>query len=146
MDRKDIIFHCKIEVKSHVVKKNRRPIFKNKATGRVFLGKSPQLVTAENNLISKLRSAWFNSESLKTPIAYPVNVKMIFWFNDKEFFTKKGNVSKHIPDLSNLYQLVEDSMQKASILENDHWIAGHDGSRRCPTLDHSYLEIEITSI
>lgn len=147
MDRQNIIFHCKINVENHVVKKNNRPIYKNKATGKVFLGKSTRLVSAENNLIMELRRAWFNSPDFpKTPIEYPINVKMIFWFNDKEFFTKKGKISKHIPDLSNLYQLVEDCMQKASIIENDHWISGHDGSRRKPTLDHSYLEITISPI
>ena len=130
-----------------MVKKNNRPIYKNKATNKVFLGKSNKLVEAENHMISSLRQAWFNwPEFPKNPIAYPVNVKMVFFFNEQEFFTKKGNVSKHIPDLSNLYQLVEDCLQKASILENDHWIAGHDGSRRSPTLDQSYLEIEISSL
>lgn len=148
MDWKNtLIFKCKVYVKHHTVKKNNRPIFRNKATNKVFLGKSTKLKEAENNLIAELRRAWFNSPDLpKTPIAYPVNVKMIFFFNEQEFFTKKGKVSKHIPDLSNLYQLVEDCLEKASILENDFYISGHDGSRRSPTLDQSYLEIEITPI
>ena len=35
-----------------------------------------------------------------------------------------------MPDLSNLYQLPEDCLQQAGIIENDNLIESHDLSRR----------------
>jgi hypothetical protein len=140
-----LIFRCIIPVEEHVVKKNGRNIYVNRKTGQLFPGKSSRLVKAENHLIKELRDAWWrHGPEDKTPINYSINVMMLFYFNEKEFYTKKGIMSKHIADISNLYQLPEDTMQKAKIIENDHYIAGHDGSRRLPTLDQSYLEIIIT--
>lgn len=140
-----VIFRAIIPVEEHVVKKNGRNIFVNKKTGQMFPGKSSRLVKAENNLVMHLRDAWWrHGPEDKTALNFPINVMMLFYFNENEFYTKKGIMSKHIADLSNLYQLVEDCLQKAKVIENDHYIAGHDGSRRLPTLDQNYLEIIIT--
>jgi hypothetical protein len=149
-----MIFRCIIQVSEHIVKKNGRNIFRNRATGQLFPGKSARLVKAENLLVKEFRDQWWkwnNSDinATTTPINYPVNIMMLFYFRKNHFFTKKGNMNKKIPDLSNLYQLPEDCLQKAGVIENDFYICGHDGSRRLPTqseLDPSYLELIITSM
>jgi Holliday junction resolvase RusA-like endonuclease len=140
-----MIFRCVVPVEAHVVKKNGRSIFKNKATGQMFPGKSAKLVKAENHLVKEFREAWWkHGPEDRKPIDYPINVMFLFYFNEAEFYTKKQIMSKHIADLSNLYQLPEDCLQKAKIIDNDFYISGHDGSRRLPTLDQNYLEIIIT--
>jgi Holliday junction resolvase RusA-like endonuclease len=140
-----MIFRCVVPVENHVVKKNGRSIFMNKATGRMFPGKSNKLVQAENHLVKEFREAWWrHGPEDRKPIDYPINIMFLFYFNEKEFYTKKGLMSKHIADLSNLYQLPEDCLQKAKIIDNDHYISGHDGSRRLSTLDQNYLEIIIS--
>lgn len=149
-----MIFRCIIQVEDHVVKKNGRNIFVNKRTGQLFPGKSSRLVKAENNLVKEFRDQWWqwkntDPDRVATPINYPINVMMLFYFNKAHYYTKKGNINKKLPDLSNLYQLPEDCLQKAGVIENDHYICGHDGSRRLPTqseLDPSYLELIITSM
>jgi Endodeoxyribonuclease RusA. len=143
----NVMMRALIQVSEHVVKKNGRNIFINKKTGQMFPGKSTRLVKAENHMVKELRNAWWMTfHADKSPINYPVNVMMRFHFNENDFFTKKKERSKRIPDLSNLYQLVEDALQKAGVLENDYWIESHDGSKRLPTLDQNYLEIVITRV
>ena len=53
------------------------------------------------------------------PIAEPVQVTFIFYIR------KKGKY-----DLSNLYQGIEDALEKSQILEDDSLIESHDGSRK----------------
>jgi Holliday junction resolvase RusA-like endonuclease len=53
-------------------------------------------------------------------IDFPVNVEMKFFFKDHQ----------HEPDLSNLYQGVEDILQKCGVLVNDKFIYSHDGSAK----------------
>jgi Holliday junction resolvase RusA-like endonuclease len=140
-----ILFQCSIEVENHAVKKNHRPFFKNKSTGRMFLGKDQRLVNAENQLIRKLREAWFGRQAFHggpSRISEPVAVEFLFYFPKDVYFTKKGVKSKLLADLSNLYQLPEDCLQKAGILENDRDICSHDGSRRLVG-DRFKLEITI---
>jgi len=137
-----IVFRCVLPVDSHVVKKNNRNIFFNKKTGRMFPGKSSRLKSAEDYFKEQFEKEWEG----KPPIDFPVNAMMVFYFNELDFYTKKGTVSKKIPDLSNLYQLPEDCLQKAGVLDNDHYICGHDGSRRYPTKDSSYIEIILSRV
>jgi len=51
--------------------------------------------------------------------------------------------TKRLPDLSNLYQLGEDALEKSGILENDRLISGHDGSRRFHDKENPRTEIEL---
>jgi len=71
------------------------------------------------------------------PVTGPIRARFLFigpW--------KPGNE----PDLSNLYQLPEDVMQKAGIIEDDQQIESHDGSRRvglclrCPHRDRYVIK------
>jgi len=59
------------------------------------------------------------------PISCPVVMKCLLfgpWEPDSE----------SVPDLSNLYQAVEDILEDTGVLKNDRLICGHDGSRRIP--------------
>jgi len=56
-------------------------------------------------------------------IMQPVHVKMLFYGA-----WKRSN--ENLPDLSNLYQMPEDLLEQAGVIENDNQIESHDGSRR----------------
>lgn len=104
-----MIFQAKILVEKHVIKKNNRPIFRR--MGRPFIGKSKELVRAENDLISILKIS--HDHIIQGPIY------AAFEFGLKDYFTKKGERNKKQPDLSNLVQLPEDCLQDAGVIEND---------------------------
>lgn len=132
-------FYAKIPVKSHMVSKNRRPIRFNRKTGKPFLGKSGSLESAERHLQLHLMKARHDM-NLCLPIRVDCHVALHFHFAD--FYTAKGLRRKTLPDLSNLIQIVEDSLQKSGIIENDNLITSLDGSRRLPGKDN-FLEIWI---
>lgn len=137
------LFYLRIPVEHHAVKKNNRQIHFNKRTGRRFIGKSERLGCAEKELTDAfLRAKEYNVISTY-PITFPVQVTMRFFFAKEKFFTKAGTINKKLPDLSNLYQLPEDCLQKAGIIYDDHLICSHDGSRRLPHPSRNYLEIEV---
>jgi Holliday junction resolvase RusA-like endonuclease len=124
----EVLFHARIPVIKHVTKKNNRPFFKNRSSGQFFLGKSKDLRDAETSLVMHLKSRK-NELSLQT-INEPIWCIFLFYYPYEEFFTKKGSPNKKRGDLSNLYQLPEDCLQEAGIIENDDLICAHDLSRR----------------
>lgn len=132
-----ILFQAKFEVPYHAVKKNNKNIFFNKKTGRSFISSNAKVLLAENDLTKR----FYLLKSCETITSY-VHIKMIFTFENGSFFTKKGERNKRLPDLSNLYQIVEDSLQKAGVIANDHLIESHDGSRRVAG-DKTTLEVVI---
>jgi Holliday junction resolvase RusA-like endonuclease len=134
------LFYARIPVENHVVKKNNRPIWRGR------LGKSAVLRNAEEYLTTMLIREK-KLQNVNLPICQYVQAKLTFFFPKKRYYAKStGAMNRKIPDISNLYQLVEDSMQKAGILFDDHFIDNHDGSRRMPHPDRHYLEIELISI
>jgi Holliday junction resolvase RusA-like endonuclease len=141
-----IIFYCKIQISRHSSKKNeKRPMF-NKGSNRFFIGKTSKAKYVENELIHRLQI-----EKLKTridlPITCDINAKLTFYFPESVYFTKKGDRSKKLPDLSNLYELPQDCLQKVGIIQNDTQIVSHDGSRRKPLSGNNYvLEIELSHV
>lgn len=91
--------------------------------------------------IEKLKSR------IDEPIACDVRAVFKFYFPASVYFNKKGARSKTLPDLSNLYQLPEDVLQKVGIILNDTQVESHDGSRRLPIEGSEYwLEIELFSL
>ena len=134
-----------IKVAAHLSKKNNRPIFKNRHTGRAFIGKNPALAMQETKLENEFRKQWqLYCDSLKrdySPIGFPIHIKMIFFMDN--FYNKSGSVNKKMPDLSNLYELPQDSLQKAGVIEDDRLVYSHDGSRRLPWHENILL-IEIS--
>lgn len=126
-----VLFHTYIPLESHTVKKNSRPILRNRRTGARFIGKSSTLLLAENELVAEFRSAARHMKEFKT-IDQPCWAMMLFYFDHDEFFTKKGTVSRNIGDLSNLYELPQDCLKTAGIITDDSIIFSHDLSRRIP--------------
>jgi len=137
-----MLAHFVLNVDSHVTKKNNRPIHRRGwGHGKTFLGKSTKLRNAEEFFDMELtRQA--RAQGLVDPIDCPLWVIMHFYFAPEEYFTKKGEISMKLPDLSNLYQLPEDALQKAGVIKNDCLIHSHDLSRRLVG-DKTRLEIFI---
>lgn len=142
----DILFQHLVQVIRHSSKKNeKRAVLLH---GRVMNIKSSTARLAENHLINELTRIK-NTFNIKT-ITEDINLKMIFLFPQSVFFTKKGERSKKLPDLSNLYELPQDVMQTVGIIENDTQVCGHDGSGRSyntqPTDESFSLFIQITKV
>ncbi len=140
----DVLFKIKIPVPYHAIKKNNKQIAFNRRTGKSFIRSSDKALFLQNWLHQKL-----TTEKLKQridTITDYIKCEMVFYFPESVYYTKKGERSKKLPDLSNLYQLPEDCLQKAGIIENDHLIETHGDSARLPIKDTTYwLEIKITS-
>ena len=131
------IAYFKINVEKHMVKKNNRPVFR-RPNGFPFIGKSKELKIAENFMHIHLLS----QKKLLKAIDYPIHVKFLFHFPKEVYYTKKGPISKNLPDLSNLIELPQDALQDANIIDDDHYIHSLDGSRRLVS-DKFMLEILI---
>ena len=127
----EMIYHAYFPVDEHVVKKNNRNIFVNKKTGRMFPGKSKKLVSAENWLTMCFKSQ-LAKWGLSLPIQVPVKAQFVFYYPEDEFYTKQGTISRKLPDLSNLYQLPEDCLQAAGVIQNDWQIFSHTDCYRSP--------------
>lgn len=138
-DFEDMLFYCSIPLDYHASKKNNRPIFKNRSTGASFIGKSDRLKSAENSLHLHLKSE-ANRQNILKPIDCKIWAIFLFHFSNDSYFTKQGKMSKYVPDLSNLYELPQDILTKALIIEDDRLIESHDLSRRLPG-DETKLEI-----
>jgi Holliday junction resolvase RusA-like endonuclease len=139
----EVVFSCFIPVGRHSSKKNEKKPMMNRGTGRFFVGKAAKAKISEDWLMNKLQI-----ERLKQRvdlIDFDINVKFTFYFPKTVFFTKTGERSKRLPDLSNLYELPADVLQKVRIISNDTLIVSHDGSRREPIEGNQYfLRIELT--
>lgn len=136
----DILFSCNFKLRRHEVKKNRRKIMRNFRTGKSFIGKSEDLHAAEANYISEFIKAKYKYKL--EAITCDVWMIAIFEFKESDLMTKKGVRKKTSPNLSNLYQIVEDCMQTpkisasgrrthngAGIIIDDDQIRAHDLSR-----------------
>lgn len=136
----NLLFSCKIPVQSHAILKNSKQIRRTRA-GKTFLTSSTKAIKAKNDLVHTLKA--LRSRNQLQTISEPVIMKCTFVFDN--YYTKKGHISKNLPDISNLYQLPEDCLEAAGIIENDRLIDGHDGSRRKPG-NENLLIIELYSV
>lgn len=124
-----LLCYFSIPVKSHVSKKNGRPIFRNRGTGIPFLGKDANLRAAEESMIIEFKMQRI-AQGIMDPISERVWMIYHFYFRPEDYFTKKGEISLKLPDLSNLLELPSDCLQKAHIILNDTQIESFDLSRR----------------
>ena len=79
------------------------------------------------------------------PIAYPVNVKCVYYFHPN----KDGSIPKKPPDLTNLLEATDDVLVKYRIIADDNCtiIVTHDGSTVIYDPYHDECtEIEITAV
>lgn len=127
------VFTIKLLVDRHISKKSHFRIWRGR------MGKSEDLMTAEKFLTLALISRK-NEIGIKQPIKGELWVIFRFYF--KDFYTKKGTRSRFVNDLSNLYELPQDCLQAAGVIENDSDIVSHDRSRRLPGKENA-IEIEI---
>jgi Holliday junction resolvase RusA-like endonuclease len=134
------LFKCSLLLDHHAIKKNSREIHRNWKTGQPFIGKNQKLTVAENILLTKL-IYMRNKHRIFEPISEDIQVKFIFYC--KNYYTKKNERSKNLPDLENLISLPQDCLQKAEIILNDRLIQSLDGSRIKPG-EENRLDIEIT--
>ena len=138
-----VLFSALITSSRFAIKKNSKQIYRNKATGRSFIASNPKAKSLEEALVLKLTS--LRMQKRLEPITELVNCRLVFYFPESIYYTKRGEMSKILPDLSNLFEAVTDSLQKSKVLDNDRLIAGFDGSRRAISKDNNYyLAIEIT--
>lgn len=113
-----------------VTKKNAQRILVNRATGKPFVMPSEKYKQYEEDCRIFLRQSG-------DPIAYPVNVRCLFYVP-----------TRRRVDLSNLISAIDDILVKYGILEDDNRdvIAGHDGSRVFYDKKNPRTEIYITKM
>lgn len=134
-DEANIKYHAYIPLDRHLSKKNGRTI--GRVGNRLIPTKSYELVSAEKHITVNLCK--YRREG-STTITRPVWAIFLFHFARSKYFTKKREVNKKLPDLSNLYELPQDCLEAAGVIENDHLIWSHDLSRRIPA-DETAIEI-----
>lgn len=110
-----------------VVLKNGKQICMNRKTGRTFIKSNDRVVSWMEKAKFCLSQVAKNTGTEQ--IKCKVHVRMMFfgaWKSD-------GGTT---PDLSNLYQSVEDSLQASGVIADDRLIESHDGSRRIYMCDN----------
>lgn len=132
----EILFQARFEVDRHISKKNGKTpyIIWPRGGGKPYavLPTDPIVKQAEEFQMLKLRSISNRMQSFKC-IGSDVRLWGIFHFYFKNYhLVKKNKRNKKINDLSNLYELPQDALQKAGIIEDDGQIESHDLSRRLP--------------
>lgn len=139
----EVLFHIKIPVPFHGIKKNNKQIAFNRSKGKSFIRSNDKALFAKKWLNQKLFSERLK-QKLDT-IQEDVVAEFVFYFPESKFFTKKGLRSKTLPDLSNLYENVQDCLQEAKVIENDTNIVNHGNSHRRPINDNQcWLEIKLS--
>lgn len=122
-----VIFKCVIPGRAYI-KKNTARHFRGGGVGysKEYIGWERQ---------AEMRIALAKKDFKLLPITEEVNLKALFYFKNK---TAE-------PDLSNLYEGIQDVLQNMGVLANDKLIYGHDGSRKI-FYEEPRLEIELTLI
>lgn len=115
----------------------------NRATGKRFVRSNDRVLFAKKWLNQKLFSERLKKK-LDT-ISEDVIAEFIFFFPESSFFTKKGERSLKLGDLSNLVELPQDCLQDAKVIDNDTRIVSLGNSHRRPINDNQcWLEIKLT--
>ena len=100
-----------------IIKKNRRPIYRDEKTGKPFTGKTDQLIAWESDAIIMLEE---QARVLPSPLHEPLVATFLIYRQQKP-----GAPG----DLSNYYEGPQDALERAGVIENDRLIRSHDGSR-----------------
>jgi len=142
------LFHARIEVGNHVVKKNGKTIKqrRNRAGGfQKYIGNTQAQINAQDFLVLELRRRTADI-GFGEPLTNSLWAMFLFFYPKDRFFTRDGKLSRKLPDLSNLYELPQDALQKAGVIKNDNLIRSHDLSRILPSPDENhYVEIFLMS-
>lgn len=141
-----LLFDTTILMKEFGILKNNKQIIKCPRTKRPRLIMSKKSSIAKSYIMNHLQLEK-NKKSISSSIDFPVAVSFKFYFTERNYYTQKNTIKKTMGDLSNLYQLPEDCLEKVGILENDSWIFSHyDSGKYLTTKDINYLEIKIFEI
>jgi Holliday junction resolvase RusA-like endonuclease len=128
------LFTAKIKVPFHATKKNKYRI------GKARMFKDSRTLWYEEIVLLELRSR-INRVQLNEPLTGLMWAMFKYYFPRDVYYTKKGQMSGRLPDLSNLHEGIQDCLQKAKVIDNDRLICSHDGSRRL--VGEEYL-LEVT--
>lgn len=91
--------------------KNSRPIFKNKKTGKMFLGKDKKLHQYFEDIEKHLKEQMADYKDVLFPLTGPLQAKYVFCFNKKQR-----------ADIDNAQLSINDGAQKSGLIENDKMI------------------------
>lgn len=134
------VFRATIEVPSHAIKKNSRPIFRNSRTGKSFIGKSERLRSSENFLVQELRRR-ADAIGLHKPIEARLRCMLWIGFAPHVYYTKKLTENRKLGDCTNLAQIVEDALQSAGVIKNDWQLAPITIDRVCTDKNQYTVEL-----
>ena len=114
-----------------ITKKNSMRIMHSSKTGKPFIMPSKQYQDYEAEAVWHCKKA-----GVHEPIAYPVEVKCLFYMP-----------TKRRVDLTNLLEAVDDVLVRAGVLKDDHSgiIVSHDGSRVLYDKENPRTEVSITA-
>jgi Holliday junction resolvase RusA-like endonuclease len=84
-------------------------------------------------MTDEMRDVWVAAKLDTIPMPVMVNASIVTYAQ-----------TKRRADASNLYQLPEDAMERAGVIENDYQIASHDGSRRLYDRENPRVEITLS--
>lgn len=90
----------------------------------MFIGGAKESLEALDYLIRQFERC--KEGQLAQPLEGPLRACFRFHYPN----TRRGQITKRLMDLSNLYQGPEDALQKANIILDDAQIESHDGSCR----------------
>ena len=146
--KKLLVFDAVIQVPSHGILKNSKEIRMNKKTGARFISSNHIALALKrhltNELIHKARKESIMGDRYCHNIANPVSIEFKFAYPKDKLITQKDTLNRKCGDLSNLYCLPEDCLQKAGIILDDSMIVSHEGSERVISPDSNYyLSIKI---
>lgn len=130
-EAKNILFRVIIPGRPYVKKNNQRAVGNGKFKRIIY---SPQYKKWEGIAHAKILESLYNAGSFRAIIA-PVNMCALFYFANRQAE----------PDLSALYEGIQDVLQKAGVIENDKLIYAHDGSRKIFGQEPR-VEIELTAM
>jgi len=111
-----------------VLKNSKQLIIVN---GRRIIKSSPAAEAYQHKAIAEVCRIWGN----RAPITSPVNAAI-------RSYGAWKRTAGNLPDAANLYQMPEDILETAGVLENDRQIESHDGSARvclCDTCERRPL-------
>ncbi len=99
-----------------IVKKNSLQRKYSFAKRRTVTIASDRYLVWERDAVATLANLW----GWRAPIGEPIILRALFFFENR----------RSEPDLSNLYEGLQDALAKAGVITNDKIIQGHDGSRK----------------
>jgi Holliday junction resolvase RusA-like endonuclease len=120
-------------------------LFKVTIPGRSYVKKNNAKVYGKRLVYSKNYINWRNQAHLQIalakkafgnlPLNQTLNLKVVCYFEHRQAE----------PDLSALYEGVQDELQAMGVIENDKLIIGHDGSTKIFYSKTPRMEVEITA-